>query len=66
VDELYFVHRPALYEETAEGHPDVLEITRCNRLRRDSFTRILVQDKSNRRLRKPNHAEVGQVMEWEI
>jgi hypothetical protein len=63
VDELYFVHRPAIYDEDlGTDKLDALELTRMNRLRPDNHTRRLVRDTHSKRVRNLNHEEVELAM----
>jgi hypothetical protein len=63
VDELYFVHRQALYEDEWDNDKlDSLELTRVNRLRPDDHKRLLVRDEESQWLRTLNHEEVEQLL----
>jgi hypothetical protein len=63
VDELYFVHRQALYEDEWDiDKLDAIELTRVNRLRPENHTRLLVKDTQTQRLRNLNHEEVEQLL----
>ncbi|MDP6615732.1 MAG: hypothetical protein QF790_01000, partial [Gammaproteobacteria bacterium] len=64
VDEIYFVYRPGLYEENCfGGRLNAIELTRCNRIRKETRSRLLVMDEGSGRLRNPNHEEVERVIE---
>ena len=63
VDELYFVHTPSNYEELKKDSPRFIELTRANRLRTESFSRLLVKDWGTGRVHKLAAPEIDYLLE---
>jgi len=58
VDEVFFVHRPALYEHDWNNiHTDHVEVLRASRVRSYTGQRVLVKDPESDRFREPDSSE---------